>query len=416
MRVKDIFTPGSYPEHTFIHEHIEEKQRHFLDALEMGSSVISISGPSKSGKTVFVENLVGKELLIHVTGAGVDAPEKLWERVFDKVGTPIRTSKSAVKTKEYELGGKVGGEAGIFIKGTGEISGGFTYTSESENSSQYTSDYLNLLVKEFGGTEYIIFVDDFHYISEDAKYEIAEVIKEAARQHVRFVCAAVPYRADDVIRANPDLRGRLTKIDLDYWTTDRLFQIAEKGFGILEIDFNTASLKKFAAEAAGSPQLMQALCLNACFEVGIKEKPIEATSLPHSDAFFTSVCSRTSTMSDHTSVLNVMKEGPKSRGQVRNSYALKSGEILDVYPIIVKAISLNPPELTFRYQNLLDRINKLCSTDAPSGSSVTGSCYQIAQLANATAGYQIIEWDSEHDVLDLRDPYLLYFIRWTGVA
>ncbi|MBK8571715.1 MAG: hypothetical protein IPN91_03525 [Holophagaceae bacterium] len=108
MRVKDIFTPGSYPEHTFINEHIIDKQRHFLDALEMGSGVISISGPSKSGKTVFVENLVGKEHLVHVTGAGVDIPEKLWERVFDKVGTRIRTSRSATKANESELGGKVG--------------------------------------------------------------------------------------------------------------------------------------------------------------------------------------------------------------------------------------------------------------------------------------------------------------------
>lgn len=413
MRVKDIFTPGSYPEHTFINEHIIDKQRHFLDALEMGSGVISISGPSKSGKTVFVENLVGKEHLVHVTGAGVDIPEKLWERVFDKVGTPIRTSRSATKANEYELGGKVGGEAGIFVKGTAEVTGGFTHKAESESTAEYSADYLNLLVKEFGETEYVIFIDDFHYISESAKHKIAEVIKEAARQHVRFVCAAVPYRADDVIRANPDLRGRLTKIDLDYWTPDRLFQIAEKGFGILEIDFDTASLKLLAEEAAGSPQLMQALCLNACFEAGIREKPASVVTLPHSQAFLTSVCSRTSAMSDHTSVLNVMKEGPKSRGQARNAYTLKSGETLDVYPIIVRAISLDPPELTFRYQNLLDRICQLCKSDAPSGSSVTGSCSQIALLANATSGYEIIEWDADHDVLDLRDPYLLFFIRWS---
>jgi hypothetical protein len=223
-------------------------------------------------------------------------------------------------------------------------------------------------------------------------------------------------RADDVIRSNPDLRGRLTKIDLDYWTIDRLLQIAEKGFGLLEIDFDVKMMRRFAAEAAGSPQLMQALCLNACFESGIREKPNEATSLMRSEKFYKDVCSRTAIMNDHSSVLNVMNEGPKSRGQERKSYLLKSGAILDVYPIIVKAISLDPPELIFRYANLVDRIHKLCDSEAPSGSSITGSCYQIALLANATTGYQNIEWDSEHDVLDLRDPYLLYFLRWNPVA
>jgi len=91
---------------------------------------------------------------------------------------------------------------------------------------------------------------------------------------------------------------------------------------------------------------------------------------------------------------------------------LKSGEVVDVYPLIVKAIALDPPELTFRYQNLTNRIHSLCKSDWPSGSSITGSCYQMASLANAAAGHEIIEWDNDHDVLDLRDPYLLYYIRW----
>lgn len=412
MQTKEIFTPGSYPEHTFVKDHIEQKQRLLLDAIDMGSTVISISGPSKSGKTVFVENALGKDRLVHVTGAGVDSPAKLWERVFDKVGTSIKKEKSSTTSHEIEVAGKAGGEVGIFVKGSGEISGGYTYTTESEESTEYNHDFLNLLIKEFAKTDFVIFIDDFHYISDDAKLEIAEVIKEAARQHVTFICASVPYRADDVIRANPDLRGRLTKIDLDYWSKDKLFQIASIGFAILEIDFDTVLFDKFAAEAAGSPQLMQALCLNACNEKNIKEKPTMSTSIQYTKEFFNSVCSRTASMSDHTTVLAAMKEGPKLRGKVRNSYLLKSGEIVDVYPLIVKALAIDPPELTFRYQNLTKRIHGLCKSDWPSGSSITGSCSQMASLANAAAGFDIIEWDPDHDVLDLRDPYLLYFIRW----
>jgi len=38
---------------------------------------LALSGPSKSGKTVFVEKVVGKDNLIHVTGSGIDSPGKL---------------------------------------------------------------------------------------------------------------------------------------------------------------------------------------------------------------------------------------------------------------------------------------------------------------------------------------------------
>jgi hypothetical protein len=51
-----------------------------------------------------------------------------------------------------------------------------------------------------------------------------------------------------------------------------------------------------------------------------------------------------------------MKEGPKVRGEPRKGYAVNSGGVVDVYPLILRAIALNPPELTQRYPNLQKRI------------------------------------------------------------
>ena len=47
------------------------------------------------------------------------------------------------------LARKAGGEAGIFVKGTGEVSSGYTFTTESEESSEYNYDFLNILIKPF---------------------------------------------------------------------------------------------------------------------------------------------------------------------------------------------------------------------------------------------------------------------------
>jgi len=37
---------------------------------------------------------------------------------------------------------------------------------------------------------------------------------------------------------------------------------------------------------------------------------------------------------------------------------------------------------------------------------------QIAAIANESENRTIIEWDGENDVLDMRDPYLLFYLRW----
>ena len=112
MRTREIFTPGRFPTWTYVDDHLKDKEDQLRDTIEDGSMLVSISGPSKSGKTVFVENVLGRENLIQVTGAGVKTPSDLWLRVFDIIGTPIERSSNTSSTKSGTIGGKVGGEGG----------------------------------------------------------------------------------------------------------------------------------------------------------------------------------------------------------------------------------------------------------------------------------------------------------------
>ncbi|RMM22570.1 hypothetical protein ALQ81_02120 [Pseudomonas syringae pv. pisi] len=78
----------------------------------------------------------------------------------------------------------------------------------------------------------------------------------------------------------------------------------------------------------------------------------------------------------------------------------------------IKAIALSPPELTIRYPNLKVRMEKLCFSSTPSGSSLTGACAHMCAIANAAEGRNVVEWDPAADVLDILNPYLPFFIRW----
>lgn len=413
MRAKEVFTPGGFPSHTFVDGHLQKPETALRQALDMGNVAVSLSGPSKSGKTVFVQSVIGSDNLIHVNGAGVTHPNRIWEQVFYIIGTPIETASTAESGFVLKGEAKAGAKTSILVASADvEATAGGEYNKKNGRTEKDVVDHLQLLIRELAGQDLVVFIDDFHYIEASAQVEIAKQIKEAVRNGVKIVCASVPYHSDDVLRANPDLRGRIVMIDLDYWTKPVLVDIARKGFEALNLLFDGEQVGALADEAAGSPQLMQSLCLFACYEVNVHQRVDQPEKLPVGEDFTGRVCESAAAMNDYSSTYERMKEGPKIRGKSRTSYLLKDNSIADVYPIVLRALAQDPPKLNFRYTDLLQRIEALCKKDAPGGSSVTGTCFHIAYIANESANQAVMEWDTENDVLDIRDPYLLFYLRW----
>ncbi|WAP65492.1 ATP-binding protein [Pseudomonas fortuita] len=413
MKARDIFTPGRFPSYTFVDDHLVTKREALENALDTGSLLISVSGPSKSGKTVFIEEAIGKDKIVQVTGAGINSVDSLWKRVFDLLGTeiPLTQTKSASSTNGFSAKGSASGN--IFVAKAGaELAANHASTDSDAITTSLAVDYLQLLIQELADQDFTVFIDDFHYIPRDVQSEIAKQIKEAIRSNVKFIVASVPYHADDVIRSNPDLRGRIVSIDFGYWDTKLLEKIAQKGFAELGITCDASMIKVLADQAAGSPQLMQYLCLNSCYATGAREKMDTTHIIPNDQSLLERICKSTVLSTDYSSVVDKMMEGPRVRGSDRISHALKDGSHGDVYSLLIKCLAIDPPQLTLRYDDLVLRVRSLCVSQTPSGSSITGACSHMAKIANDSAGENIIEWDGENDVLDIRDPYLLFYIRW----
>lgn len=89
-----MFTPGSFPVHTYVDRQDKGIEERLSDALETVGTIVTLAGPSKSGKTVLVERVVGKDNLITITGAG-DEINKRIDKVCEKDGkTPVGSSVS----------------------------------------------------------------------------------------------------------------------------------------------------------------------------------------------------------------------------------------------------------------------------------------------------------------------------------
>lgn len=415
LSAHDVFTPSSFPEHTYVARRDADLEEQLRFALLTKGQIVSLSGPSKSGKTVLVEKVVGKDNLIPIVGAGIRDAEQVWTRVLDWLDTPIE--RSAGRANTIQASARVGGRAGGDIvvaaaQATGHLQTGVK--REGTEIERKARRGLEQVIDEIGGSEYVLLVDDFHYMPREVQAEVAKQLKEAARRDVRIVTAAVPHRADDVVRANPELRGRVASVDVPYWKVADLVRIASAGFDALNVDLDEASADRLAREAAGSPQLMQALCLYTCFVLETTTRFDTRVVRGASSANHVKACKLTSTVCDFRSLVDVLDAGP-GRGAERKTYRFADGDSGDVYRAVLKAIATEPLALSFRYEDILARVATIAADDVPPGSSIATSLAHMDRLAlDQLPTTRVLEWDEGKQVLDIPDPYFMFYLRWSS--
>jgi hypothetical protein len=67
VRTTDVFTPNKLPVFSYVERGEYNFETRLGDALSIPNMIISLSGPSKSGKTVLVTKVIGQDL-IQVSG------------------------------------------------------------------------------------------------------------------------------------------------------------------------------------------------------------------------------------------------------------------------------------------------------------------------------------------------------------
>lgn len=416
MKASEIFTPGTLPRHTYYDRDELRLEWKLLEAIETPGIIASVSGPSKSGKTVLCETVVGVTKILLVTGGGVKSEEDLWSKIRLKLALP---SEESLETKSGSKSG-LGAEVQLAFPGVPTApSGKVSLSTEKSDESGRTRVFNGLrgvqlleYVKEQNRT---LVIDDFHYIDPNVAVRLAEHLKEAARLGVKIVVISISHRSDEAIRANPDLRGRVAKIDIPFWKPDELSVIADKGFPLLQIAPPADLVNRFVTESLTSPQLMQALCLQFCrttsFEETIDSVKTVDLNEPERQKLFRDVAA----LSDSKYAFDIIITGPKPHGMQRNSYKLKDGTDGDIYNIILQAISLNPPMSSLPYAEIKSRCQSLVAEEILQGASITQALQQTGKRVVEKLGEdRVLDWDEEKQLLSIPDPYFLYYLRWAA--
>jgi hypothetical protein len=384
-------------------------------ALATPNVIASVSGPSKSGKTVLAKKLVGEDHLIHIFGAEVTSGAELWERVLSWMDAPSSITEQTADSRANKIGGEVAAKGSIFVaEASGKATADTTSTRSQSTSATRTDNSLSRVARDIAKSDYVVFLDDFHYIPQDAQQDVARQLKAAGEQGVKICTATVPHRADNVVRNNPELRGRLAQVDTTFWFPPELTEIAKAGFAKLQINLPVAKMMDIAREACGSPQLMQRICLDVCFNLGIEKEFDAPRDMDFSPQQLQIILQQSSTHSDFGTMVANMHQGPKERGSERHVHELVDGSKGDVYRVILLALSRGAPVMELPYGDLMERIQQVCVREGPSASSIVQACRQIAKIARRIAPQErVLEWDDQEltGTMSVVDPYFLFYLR-----
>lgn len=389
LRAEDVFRPGAFPEYTYISRKSTVSNLSYefrlSQAIKVSGFLTSLVGPSKMGKTILCEKVIGFDRIVEVSGSDLNADVDFWKVV-------------AVK-------------AGLAFEGQFSSEHVIINTQDTYGKKEIFSLTKDKIIDYYDQNNLVLVIDDFHYAPVEKRMLVAQQLKDAIRRGFKAIVVSLPHRADEAIRQNADLSGRLSLINMEAWKEEDLKEIAKIGFKKLDIKISDEVAQKIAVESLSSPQLMQYICLNICtiLELNKKEKSIVEEGMLETAYRYTTA------NFEYNDVVTFMKKGPNTRGKNRSLFEAKDGREYDLYELIVKSIAENPPLMALDFDTVRKRINELL-TDAskkPTQQSIKESLAKLQEMLNEKEDiFKVLDW--KEGILYILDPLFLFYLRWGG--
>jgi len=239
-----VFVPGGQPSVTYVERAGLEIEHHFDRALAAPNQIVSLSGPTKSGKTVLCRRVLANREYVWMEGGQASSAKEVWDKICYELNFP---SEIAV-TDETEK--KVEGNIGIpkFL-----LSAGGSHLKKESRTKTYRIDSMASAVRSLLEHKTILVIDDFHYLSPEARTEFLRNVKGPIFNGLGLVLLSVTHRQFDAIRAEMELIGRFASVEVPEWQIGDLQQIAEKGFSVLNINCPDYIISRLASEKPKQP-------------------------------------------------------------------------------------------------------------------------------------------------------------------
>ncbi|GLJ80856.1 hypothetical protein GCM10017586_25390 [Microbacterium imperiale] len=382
LATSEVFNPGQFPRHTYSPRATEESAVNswWVDR----GKILVVNGPSKTGKTVLVQKLLGQHNPIWIDGHGLTSTSVMWARIADQLGLFTGVERSTAQAEQ--IGATVASQVGL--SGT-NVSAGATVEESSAHDVRFTVERpIELVVREaLLGTERPLVIDDIHFVARDTQEEIIKALKPlvfgsqtAAGRRVVFI--SIGNRVINVLTSLDDMRGRMLPLAVDYWNTDELTRIARDGFVKLRVvDADNTLATRLAEQSFGSPQLMQQLCRELVSgppnDISSELAEVRELDAPSDwKEFFEGQL-----LDDIKGWVTKLAKGPETRGSDRKLVPLKSGQSVDGYQLILRAVASTGPKLELTKDELRSAIGSIVAIDPPPKTVPTATIKNMSLIA-----------------------------------
>jgi len=408
----DVFVPGGFPLHTYNPReelNLEQIVRQITDNL---CKLATVTGPTKSGKTVLVRSILPRDNAIWVDGGAIGVEEDFWCSVVEQleVFQSVEIEQSRENTTEVSASGSVG--ASLFVAKS-EISVGGSHSTAGKKSSSKSRSITSRVAALQGlrKANRALVVDDFHYLTSNLQGALVRALKPLIFDGLPVVIIAIPHRRYDVIKVEKEMTGRILPVVIPGWTLDELCFIPDTGFKILHGEPSLGLVKDLSDQSIGSPHLMQEFCRAICREKGISTT-FEGNLVDIEKDRLKIVFEETAETIGRP-IFEKLARGPRQRKD-RIDRHLKDGRVVDIYGLVLHALAhLEPGLITLEYEQLRTAIREVASQDVPQMHEVSRVLKHMSEIAATDqSSIPVIDFDDDDKLLHITDPFFAFFLRW----
>jgi hypothetical protein len=221
MRLEDVFNEAAFPEVTFV----EPKEYAYIKAsFKTPGKHITLSGASGTGKTTTARKLL-RELAI-------PEADVLWIN-----GRQYADVDSGLLLLAQELG-----------------------TAPSFND---VTDLLQLVT--------FVVIDDFHFIKQGARLEIASKLKLWHEKNVRFIIIGIASSAEELYGVDPELGIRNDPYELKTQSEDFCRLLLGRGSNALNIEFSKNLTSEIVKASNGVPSIVHVIAKVCGIDARVEE-------------------------------------------------------------------------------------------------------------------------------------------------
>ena len=408
-KVNEVFVPGGMPSHTYVRR-AERRLESRLKAADGACKLVTVTGATKSGKTVLARTVFPRNSTLWIDGGAVAKEDDFWTSILDMAGGHTNLSSDRNQGKTSAAGGFFEGEAGLplFVKAKGQVSGQIGTTEGETVGKGLTLTPRAAAISRLLQVKLPLVIDDFHYIDRALQGSIIRALKPLVFDGISVVLIAIPHRRYDAVRVEREMTGRLEAIEIPVWDQAELLRIANTGFPLLNIEIAAQACERLAREAIGSPHLMQEFCkqLTLFYRESDTEAPIAETDIQN--VLFESVAEGTGKI-----VFDKLARGPRQRSD-RIQRRLKSGKTGDIYRVVLLALAdLQMGLDTIGYEELRASIRKILEDDIPQAHEVTRVLEKMSEIAASDeASTPVLDWEKDQQQLHITDPFFAFYLKW----